>query len=711
MNGLKRVLFPLYEQNLPIAAVAAKRQVLAPQTIFKGDSLANLGQIVSVANKKERRTKRQRDKTILIIPPSDYVNQESKRDNKKDLLPSTRITVLMDSLASLGAIPCVPKTVSPPPVDSKRKRTKETSCAASKSKSKDGGKKADCTRVKKRKTKQPKGVNRNRTSLVEHSQNSQLEKKSSLRRAKPSRLGDNPVSTIVSTQATGLGAMFGITALPSRTGGVLKPKQIESQPIELHSRISPRSEKAPVKDSFGDEIVHLEPADESINSRKARSGKTVRKADGQRKRCSSRTKTSTSSTGTRTVGKNNAAMATSSKAALRRSKRQSKESLTTEHVEAEAETESCNTTMCGTKAEESSLGSSGKSPHLRRSKRRRSIEEAPYDANASGAAECLTERIRFHKEQEAGVETFIPPLAQESPDSNAVTIRRSKRSTAPPDRFGVFVDGSCEEIQSTEILLHPRTGSHKDLPAERGLKRQKSMVADEESATVVSEKVRPCPVDDDGWNEQELSLLRMAHQEVDSKSLTFWDEVADRVRSKTSAECRARWFSFAKTPAPPTRKPKKTNNEKTTAAREDDIFNATPMKAIFHLPETFGTAFNFGNLALDGIGSAIKVASVSHGKVLDSPLIQGKHGYKTYVKNVKRDMNVSERCRLPKAPRADAIEKKKTLSVKDVEGEYEVKGRLSPGGTLRVDTESIHTADAEDEDLFMMSEDDEHGGF
>ena len=81
------------------------------------------------------------------------------------------------------------------------------------------------------------------------------------------------------------------------------------------------------------------------------------------------------------------------------------------------------------------------------------------------------------------------------------------------------------------------------------------------------------------------------------------------------------------------------------------------------------------------------------------------HGYKTYVRNLKRDVNKKS----AKTKKAKVLKEKKTFQLKDVEGEFQVNGRLSPGGTLRMklDSDELEEELGNENEMYLSADEDE----
>ena len=236
---------------------------------------------------------------------------------------------------------------------------------------------------------------------------------------------------------------------------------------------------------------------------------------------------------------------------------------------------------------------------------------------------------------------------------------------------------------------------------DRSLVRKRVRISDE------SNKVKGCidnciiPNDNDQWTLANLKELRTANRTVDPKSFSFWEEVSEIVSNKSAVECREKWFSLVNTPVIKRRQKSKNNDglKETLVASstgtstlqnlDDDIFNATPLRGIFDVSEnidnchsTFGEIDDLFNLT---VGSAIKIDQVE----CNSPsahVSQKKKGYKTYIQNMGRNMRQEDKRKKLKEKENSDLTCGKNLAECVDEGDVEVKCKLSPGGTLKVDT-------------------------
>ena len=355
--------------------------------------------------------------------------------------------------------------------------------------------------------------------------------------------------------------------------------------------------------------------------------------------------------------------------------------------------------------------SEGQSEPVRRS-RRKSVEPDRFVSSTDDSATSETQQPKSTSKQ--------PQRSEEVPS----TVRRSRRKSSPPNRL-IDCAGANEESPSRSILdaeIKPnrsngkkkRKGSdvsfcvdtdkksqNEKLPFKKDNKSENESVSNDEDAAFSNGE----------WTEDEVARLRNAHKKVNPRSSSFWHEIADFVNSRTSSECRDKWFSLVKTPLPPRAKRKAAKappaHDIALSTQEDDIFNSTPMRGMFSLDcESNDLSSSIGNLDFLSFGSAIKVANNPEEDDIFAQLPK-KAGNKTYLKGMKREINKETRQKVKsRKKKVTTFDPSKKLSEKATEGVVEMKCQLSPGGTLNVKTVA-GASDDEEDDYFMYGEDED----
>jgi hypothetical protein len=372
-------------------------------------------------------------------------------------------------------------------------------------------------------------------------------------------------------------------------------------------------------------------------------------------------------------------------------------------------------------------------PRKRSAKRKRSEEtrnasrKAPFGVAGSYVIdlEIIDPRALQDLKSETQLSSAIGPGALLKVDSrecaagNGCNLRRSRRSSIRPERLGAYANkqlcegndnkismscGNKKKIQSEASTSELKMKASPDTPPRASKRRRKSEEGVRASAQIQANATScdnhrrlslDSTDDDNHWSEEEVILLREAQKEIDPKSVSFWEEVSDMVEARSSVECRGKWFSLVKTPVIRTRKPRKQPSaDLIPTSSDDDIFNATPMKALFsaeNAGEPTALFENIVNLSNFSFGSAIKVGNNSN-RSSGRPENQTQRGYKTYIKAMKRGVNKTSKGRPPKAI-VNKSKSAKNLAESAGEGDVEMRCRLSPNGTLRLKTNEYRDGD------------------
>ena len=224
----------------------------------------------------------------------------------------------------------------------------------------------------------------------------------------------------------------------------------------------------------------------------------------------------------------------------------------------------------------------------------------------------------------------------------------------------------------------------------------------------------PALVDLDGWTLLQVASLRSAYAKADPCSDQFWEQVANQIDGQGENECRKKWFSLVNTPA---RKKTRTGQAKRGNAPamiqvevdEDDLFNSTPMRV--RLLEDDDEEKNHHVFDID-FGSPIVVdESYKWNQVAEcdderkADVATAKVGYsKTFIKNLKRDISKGGKEKARKKIRHTRDAGSRGISSAVDCGDLEVKGTLSPGGTMQVRTVYWNGESEDEDDIFDSDE-------
>jgi hypothetical protein len=201
------------------------------------------------------------------------------------------------------------------------------------------------------------------------------------------------------------------------------------------------------------------------------------------------------------------------------------------------------------------------------------------------------------------------------------------------------------------------------------------------------------------WPQKLVDMLKQAHSSANPMSSTFWNDIAESIEGKSAEECRDKWFDMFQ----PSDSLRKTLPNETQTDADDDIFNSTPLKAKsrddYWLSPTSSKKESHKSNAFQKLSYLFSSPILQRRKGLrsaqdtedeKSPLFL-RLQYKTYLKEVRagihRKMANTNRSKKSVIPKV-----KKNCMVSLEEGDLELGGSLSPGGT-------VHIQAPEEEDL------------
>ena len=197
----------------------------------------------------------------------------------------------------------------------------------------------------------------------------------------------------------------------------------------------------------------------------------------------------------------------------------------------------------------------------------------------------------------------------------------------------------------------------------------------------------------DEWSDTEIEALRRAQATVDPRSSFYWDRVAGFLTDRTAEECNSKWFSLVATPKCPRIN---NNNEGSRAeprptSKEDDMFDSSPQSS--------GDWKAAINETMD-LGSPIVFDVAEPVTRPGDSALNPKAGYKSYIARLTREINKDKRGKpkgRKKQPRTQSVgPTSKTCSQSVHQEDYELKARMTPGGTLTV--RQIGSPEEEDDD-------------
>ena len=212
------------------------------------------------------------------------------------------------------------------------------------------------------------------------------------------------------------------------------------------------------------------------------------------------------------------------------------------------------------------------------------------------------------------------------------------------------------------------------------------------------------------WTKEMVEKLKEAHSKVNPISSTFWIDISEKIEGKSAEECRDKWLDMFDVSTFHQKNISNITDEET----DDDIFNSTPFRSTH-------TIINNGISPVSsekGSHKSNKFQAFSH--LFSSPILQRRKGYpsaqdaddetsplfsrphyKTYLKEVRA--GIHNKVMANKMKKMNITKFKKNCTVLIEEGDIELGGTLSPGGTLH-----IQAPDEEDiEDLCQGPNDDD----
>lgn len=219
---------------------------------------------------------------------------------------------------------------------------------------------------------------------------------------------------------------------------------------------------------------------------------------------------------------------------------------------------------------------------------------------------------------------------------------------------------------------------------------------------------------DGQWSASEVNMLRNAQKDIDPTLSSYWEEVATFVGSKTSSECREKWFSLVATPKGRPRKEskKKTANTSFNSAtidgasvdedEEDDLFNSTPLREAAPLDaqnEMLVKKFDKASFGLSACKPSTHSNLVKEGT---SDLKDRRRGYKTYIDNLRKDLNPNAKiAKKKKQPKPSKASQNVYLDDSTKGG---LVGKLLPDGSFKIDEQE--ESDNDEDDFFDDEESD-----
>ncbi|KAL3780619.1 hypothetical protein ACHAW5_000157 [Stephanodiscus triporus] len=326
-------------------------------------------------------------------------------------------------------------------------------------------------------------------------------------------------------------------------------------------------------------------------------------------------------------------------------------------------------------------------------------------------------------------------------DDKVTGVRKSSRQSKPTDRFTVtsFVnednnntDGKARFDSSVdadvsvdesvdEAAIHPP-------PVEKvsGAMERAGTTKEVKGGDLASKRISESPASNDNtvqarsstadgsatgheWSCDELRILRHCQKGIDPTSNLYWQEVANRVGTKTSYECQMKWQSLV--PTPQVRKASKKKNAIPKGGEvnasvsdddedEDDLFNSSPYREANLEDGEEPNARMFTSVGTStSLTPYIKQSTKSNDP---SALKFRRKGYNSYIDNLRKDIRRAEKKKKASLPKHISSDRSH-ISVGIEIGGSQMSGKLLPDGTVKINM----LDESSDDDIWAEVDDDE----
>lgn len=235
---------------------------------------------------------------------------------------------------------------------------------------------------------------------------------------------------------------------------------------------------------------------------------------------------------------------------------------------------------------------------------------------------------------------------------------------------------------------------------------------------ILPDKIIVEEMDKDGWTPTSITLLKKAYGTIDPLASNFWGRVAKTVGGKTGEECRDKWFELFNVNDTKSKLSSRSNAlhiGSEDEQNEDDIFNSTPYRENrmkIHLDSSSQSRKPLSRLSdiltspiFNRLNAKKKIEGSVDGEN-DTPR-RFRSQYKSYVKEIKAGaFGKSKRTRDKK--KVPQLQPKSRLYASAEAGEIQMRGLVSPGGTLKLeepDIDEIENAFLDDDELDSACDD------
>ncbi|KAL3809967.1 hypothetical protein ACHAXA_007743 [Cyclostephanos tholiformis] len=330
-------------------------------------------------------------------------------------------------------------------------------------------------------------------------------------------------------------------------------------------------------------------------------------------------------------------------------------------------------------------------------------------------------------------------------DDNSTQVRRSSRQSKPTDRLTVTSWINKDDSNTDERLRFENSADVEGITCaiiEEAVSHTQKVGGSMEQADATEEvegsddaskpnssegstsnhntvqKNTAGVVSEQEWSYEDLQILHHCQKEINPTSTLYWQEVSNRVGTKTSSECQIKWQSLV--PTPKVRKASKMKNANQSARiphhdskggavddsitdddDDDDYFDSSPYREtnLKDGKETNAAMFTGVGTSI-GFTPCIKQSAKSN---QSSELKFRRKGYNTYIDNLRKDIIRAEKKKIA-LKTSQALDDRAQISVGiDVEG-GRMSGNLLPDGTVKI---NIPDESSDSDDIWDDHDEDE----
>lgn len=304
--------------------------------------------------------------------------------------------------------------------------------------------------------------------------------------------------------------------------------------------------------------------------------------------------------------------------------------------------------------------------------------------------------------------------------SDTLSDARTNLSSANVNKQGTneCIDNHAVDYDDHTISLK-QTRVDKEVEKATANKKERRASVTREAAKISTNTGAPqnsISADNSGgceWSNDELNALRNAQKEINPTSISYWQEVAIKVKTKSSLDCQNKWQATPKVRK--TVKKKKATKDAVFDAsisdsdeEEDDLFNSSPYRKAYLEDKDNMITINSRSLwNSSGLSPCIKQKTNLNSLLEEqSALKPRRKGYNTYVENLRKDINRVEKKK--KAQRSSPLANERAHIHADLLiGESHMLGNLRSDGTVKLFLREECSDLDESDDLWAEEEEED----